>query len=151
VKLAWFKIYRPAEFYAALLQKYDDEIRLNLDMLRSDRQSMIKRIYQLVGSPPGERGKLEALRLILELKSRGINLLPISVFSSEAVNYKVEGGKIRPPLHAVKECGVISAQKIKEAVDKFGCKTPDEILQKVEVSDAAIEALREAGAFDEIP
>ena len=148
VKLAWFKIYRPAEFYAAILTKRTDEMELNTIM--KGKEAIRQRIEALraAETSPRENNIRDMLRIILELMSRGIEVLSPDIVRSTAETCTVEDGKIRLPLAAVRGVGGIAAQKIKEAAENFGCQSPDEIQQKSGVSVAVIERLKEAGAFN---
>lgn len=139
VKLAWFKLYYPAEFYAAALSEFIYDIEL--DTIMNGREEVKQRIDTLRENEDKtiwKENALEAHRLISELMSRGIELLPVDVSKSDAVLFTVENGKIRIPIAAVKGCGRSAALKIKEAVDS-GCASVDEIQKKSGVSSKIIE------------
>lgn len=152
VKLAWFKIYHPAEFYASTLTKHTDN--LELEVIMNGKEAVKQRVKFLSETAKGndkkgskEQKTLEALQLVLELMTRGVEVLPVDVSKSGAVTYAVENGKIRLPLNAVSGCGENVAVKIKETVDKGGCLSIDEIQQESGANSTVIEKLKEAGAF----
>lgn len=152
VKLAWFKIHHPAEFYAATLTKHTKN--LELETILKGREAVKQRIKMLSETVKGneskgtkEKGTLEALQIVMELMSRGIEVLPVDVSKSGAVTYAVEDGKIRLPLSSVSGCGENVAVKIREVVDKGDCISIDEIQQESGANSTVIEKLKEAGAF----
>ena len=116
VKLCWFKINRPSEFYAATLTKHTEN--LELDVVLQGKDAVQKRMRELQAIPKPqakEKGMLEALQLVHEMMCRGIKALPIDAKLSEAVTYRVEEGGLRLPFLAVSGCGENAAYKIGRA------------------------------------
>lgn len=152
VKLAWFKIYRPVEFYAAVLTTLSAKIEPALTKPKN-RKAVIQEIIMfrehdgIYGLNMEEKNTLETLRIVLELMSRGIEILPVDIMKSDAVAYTIEDGNIRLPLYAVSDCEINDALKIKEAVESGSCTNIDEIQQKSGVSKWVIDRLQSAGAF----
>ena len=152
VKLCWFKIYHPCEFYAATLTKHTEN--LELDTVLKGKSAVKQRITQLAAIPkigPKEKGILDALQLVYEMMLRGIDVLPVDAKLSGAVTYKVEDGKLRLPFLAVAGCGENAAYKLKEAIDSGNCGCIEEIQQESGVNSSVIEKLCEMGVFKGIP
>lgn len=150
VRLAWFKLYFPSEFYAVVLE--NRTIDLPLDTIMRGKSAVDRKISTLRKKPERsgrEEAALMVLPLVSELMSRGIEILPVDILSSEAVAYSVENGNLRLPLYSVRGCGESSVKKIKTAVD-FGCTSVDEIQKRSGVSDMVIEKLEQAGVFKSI-
>lgn len=149
VKLAWFKIYKPAEFYAATLTKHTDN--MELEVILQGKEAVKQRIKAIQSMPtPGakEKGIVEALQLVYEMMMRGIEVLPVDAKLSNAVTYKVEDGKLRMPFMAVSGCGENAAIKLKEAIDSGDCISIDEIQQTSGVNSTVIEKLKAMGVFN---
>lgn len=148
VKLAWFKIHRPAEFYAATLIKHTENIEYETVIKGKDAvKQRIADIKAIVKPSAKEEGKLAALQLILELMCRSIELLPVDARKSKATAYAVENGNIRLPLNVVSGCGENAAVKLKEAIDSDEDLSIDEIQQISGVNGSVIEKLKEMGVF----
>lgn len=148
VKLAWFKIYHPAEFYAATLIKHTDN--LEVETILKGKSAIKQRIADLKALPKPtakDVGKIEALQLALELTCRGIELLPVDARKSKATAYSVEDGKIRLPLVIVQGCGESAAVRLKEAIESDDDLSIDEIQQISGVNSSVIEKLKEMGVF----
>ena len=148
IKLCWFKIYHPAEFYAATLIKHTDNIEL--DTVLKGKAAVKQRLNDLKAiqkKSAKEEVKIDALQLILELMCRGIQLLPVDARKSKATAYSVEDGNIRLPLNVVPGCGENAAIKLKEAIDSDEDLSIDEIQQISGVNGSVIDKLKEMGVF----
>lgn len=150
VRLAWFKLHYPSEFYAAVLE--NRTIDLPLDTIMRGKSAVDRKIATLRKNPERsgrEEAALMVLPLVSELMSRGIEILPVDILRSDAITYLIENGNLRPPLYAVQGCGEDSVKKIKAAVD-LDRTSVSEIQQKSSVSETVIEKLGQAGVFDSI-
>ena len=148
VKLAWFKIYHPAEFYAATLIKHTEN--MEIETVLKGKTAVKQRITDLKALPKPtakEEVKVEALQLVLELMCRGIQLLPVDARKSEATAYVVEDRNIRMPLIVVPGCGESAAVKLKDAILSDDDLSIDEIQQISGVNGSVIEKLKEMGVF----
>ena len=152
VKLCWFKINRPSEFYAATLTKHTEN--LELDVVLQGKDAVQKRMRELQAIPKPqakEKGMLEALQLVHEMMCRGIKALPIDAKLSEAVTYRVEEGGLRLPFLAVSGCGENAAYKLKDAINSGKCNCIDEIQQESGVNSSVLDKLKEYDVFRGIP
>ncbi len=152
VKLCWFKIYKPCEFYAATLTKHTENI--DMEVVLKGKAAVKQRLKELQSMQnPGqkEKGTLEALQLINEMMCRGIDVLPVDAKLSEAVTYRIEDGKLRLPFLAVAGCGETAAYKLKEAINTGECQCIDDIQQISGVNSSVIDKLKEMGVFKGIP
>ncbi len=148
VKLAWFKIYKPAEFYAATLTKHTEN--LELSTVLQGKSAVKQRIDALKASQnktAKDEGILDALLLVYEMMLRGIKALPVDAKKSRAVTYAVEDGNLRMPFMAVAGCGENAAIKLKEVIDAGNCISIDEIQSESGVNKTVIEKLKEMGVF----
>lgn len=139
VRLVWFKLYYPAEFYAAALSEFIYDIELGTIM--NGKEAVRQRIDTLrekKDKTMREQRILDMLPLISELMFRGVELLPVDVSKSDAVLFTAENGKIRIPIAAVNGCGQFAALKIKETFDG-GCASVDEIQKKSGIDIEIIE------------
>lgn len=148
VKLAWFKIYRPAEFYAATLIKHTGNY--DYETVVGGKDVIKHRINEIKAMPKPtakDEANADALQLILEMMLRGIDVLPVDARKSAAATYTVENGKLRLPFNAIAGCGENAAVKLKEAIDSDDNLSIDEIQQISGVNSTVIEKLKEMNAF----
>ena len=59
-----------------------------------------------------EKGLLTALELSFEMYKRGIKLLNVDLYKSEAVKFTIEEDSLRPPLNALEGVGENAAKSI---------------------------------------
>lgn len=152
VKLCWFKIYHPSEFYAATLTKHTENLEMDTVLKgKAAVKQRIKELQSMQNIGVKEKGTLDALQLIHEMMCRGIGVLPIDAKLSGAVTYHVEDGNLRLPFLAVAGCGENAAYKLKEAFDSGKCGCIDEIQQESGVNSTVMDKLKEYGVFKGIP
>ena len=96
VKLGWFKVNRPSEFYAAILTKHTENIEIKTVM--GGKSAVKSRIQQIQSNPDAsakEQSMVEAYLLIYEMMNRGIHFLPVHYLKSDATKYVIENGDLR--------------------------------------------------------
>lgn len=148
VKLAWFKIHRPCEFYAATLIKHTENMELETVMMGKSAVKTRLDVLKSIQKPgPKEKGIYDALLLVYEMMLRGIEVLPVDAKLSEAADYVVEDGKIRFPFNAVSGCGESAAFKLKEAVNNESNTCIDELQDESGVNSSVIEKMKAMGVF----
>lgn len=150
VRIAYFKVYYPLEFYTAYLnRKYSefkfldmrgeiDELKINLSKLELDSTK----------SNDAKKKEKIMYEILIEMNSRGIKLLPIDIYKSEAKEFKIEDGKIRIPLIAMDKLGDVVAHTIVEERNKEEFSSIEDLIKRSKMSKTVLEKLREFGCID---
>ena len=83
------------------------------------------------------------LELVNEMYERGYEFLPIDLYKSDAKNFKIEDGKIRPPFSSIAGLGGVAAENIREAVKQENGKfmSIDDFQLKSKIGKSVIEML----------
>lgn len=152
VKLGWFKVYRPAEFYAATLTKHTEN--LEVACVLSGKEAVKRRIQAISQNPEAsakEKSTHEALLLVYEMMSRGLKFLPPHYKESDAVRYGIEEGGLRLPFLSVEGCGESAAKKLKEVLDKGDYICIDDIRSKAGINNSVMERLNAMKVFEGLP
>lgn len=79
---------------------------------------------------------------------RGIKFLPIDLYKSDSVKFKVTEEGIRPPLNSIPGLGTVAAQGIQEARKDGEFMSIDDLKIRSKVGKAVIEILTNAGCLN---
>ena len=119
------------------------------------KNAIRERINELraLGNAAGvkEKSILDNLNIFNEMISRGIEVLPIDIRYSDSKKFKVENGAMRLPIGVLSGVGEKAAADLKQAVDKGGFLSVDDLQMESGVTKAVIEALRNVGALEFLP
>ena len=150
VKLGWFKIYHPSEFYAAVLTKHTENIEI--DTVLEGKYAVKAKMQQIkaknTDASQKELDTLEAYYLVYEMLNRGINFLPVHYLKSDATKYNIEDGNLRLPLMAVDGCGESAAQSLKETINSNNYLSVEDIQVESGINKSVMQALEEMNVFE---
>ncbi len=153
LRLGWYKVHRPVEFYCAYFTVRPDDIEV--DTLLKGKEAVIKRIndIKLMGNAAGvkEKGVLDNLLIFNEMLSRGIEILPIDLRKSHSRKFFVENGNMRLPIGILPGVGEKAAADIQRAVDEGNYLSVDDLQIESGVSKSVIESLKSVGAMSFLP
>ncbi len=153
LRLAWYKVHRPVEFYCAYFTVRADDIEV--DTLLKGKEAVIKRIndIKLLGNAASvkDKGVLDNLLIFNEMLCRGIEILPIDLRKSHSRKFLVEDGKMRLPIGVLPGVGEKAAADIQKAVDEGNFLSVDDLQIESGVSKSVIESLKSVGALSFLP
>ncbi|MBQ6601675.1 MAG: PolC-type DNA polymerase III [Clostridia bacterium] len=154
LRLGWYKIYYPLEYYAAFMTVRGGDLEA-VTVLKG-RDAVKRRMAEIKmkgnDAQPKELNMYPTLQVVNEMMARGVEFLPIDIYKSDALSYKIEDGKIRMPFGALSGVGdnaAIALAKAREGTSEF--VSIDDFAQKASASSSVIEALRQVGAFGSLP
>ncbi len=149
IRLMWYKIYYPVEFYGAYFTAAPDGFDGELVMggkqfVRDTLTDMTKRRNELSAK---EADVLDALMLVNEYYQRGYDFLPVDVHKSHATKFVPENGKIRLPFISLPGLGISAAESIMNTMADGSVFSVDELQSKAKVSKSVLELLEKNGAL----
>ena len=153
-RIAYFKVHYPEAFYATYFTvKADDfdiaTILKGEDAIRSKIQELESKGNNLTAK---EKGLITVLEVSLEMVCRGINILPVDLYKSDAMKFKLTGqDSILPPLNALQGIGINAAKNIVLAREENPFISVEDLKNRAKVSKSVIDILRENGALEGIP
>ncbi len=153
IKLGWYKIYKPLEFYCAYFTARPEDV--DVPTILKGRNA-VKAEIEAIRAKGKEAGKkeldvCEILQVFNEIMARGIEILPIDLKKSHAVNYVPENGKIRLPFGSLPGVGEKAAWQIYNAAQKGDFISKEEFQVEAGVSKTVMAALSDLGALGELP
>lgn len=153
VRLAWFKVYRPMEFYAVYFSSRGDDFDANTAIrgIAAVKQKISMLMAKGMEATQKESDQLETLQVTYEMLLRGIELLPVDIYRSDATLYRLEDGKLRLPFTALKGLGISAANALAEAGKKGPYLSVDDLGARAGVGKGVLDLLREHGSLQDLP
>ena len=150
IRLGWYKIYYPMEFYAAFFTVapagFDAEI---VSGGYSGVNAAIKELEAKEHeATQKEKELLSTLYLVREALARGVKFLNVDLMKSDASAFLPEDGKIRMPFNSLSGLGDGAAEKIIHARDNFSIYSVEDLRERSGVSKTVIEVLRRNHVLD---
>ena len=153
LRLGWYKIYRPHEFYATFYTVRGEDFDMEVCCRGRGRVEEEMRAIKAKGNAATAKDKStqSLLEIVREQYARGITFLPLDLYKSQATSFVVEDGKIRPPFTAVKGLGEAVAQGIVKAREEAEFTSEEDFRFRSGASKTHVEQFRELGVLEIIP
>lgn len=152
-RIAWFKVHMPAAYYCAYYSVRADAF----DYFEAigDAETIRRRIAELdkkgKEATSKEKSLITILEVVMEMKLRGIGLLPLSLEHSQADKFTIEGDALRPSFSTVPGLGVEAAKKLAAAREKGEFISIEDLTSRARITKTVVERLREAGCLEGLP
>ncbi len=155
LRLGWYKVHRPKEYYAAYFTVRNDDFDAMLvckgkAAVKNKMQEISTKIQRKEATAK-EESTYATLQIVNEMLARGIEVLPIDIYKSDARKFLVEDGKIRLPFAALSGVGESAAASLAEAKNEGEFTSIEDFQQRARVSKSVIDLLKEIGAFSDLP
>ncbi len=156
LRVAWFKVYKPEEYYCAFFSIRGDEF--DADTMCRGQAKVVENRKELARAKQDDRNnpklksKYYLTELVEEMYARDIEFVPISIMESDAVYFKkVDDKKILPPLNAISSISDAIANSIVKAREDGPFANKEDIMTRAGVGQSTIKRLTEYGLLDDLP
>ena len=153
IRVAWYKVYKPLEFYCAYFTARPEDV--DVPTLMGGRPAVQK--YLRAIKAKGKEATIkeldvyENMLIFNEMMARGIEVLPIDINKSRAMKFLPEDGKMRLPFGALGGVGEKAAYSIFEAAQKGNFVSKEDFQVEAGVSKTIIQNLADLGAMNDMP
>ena len=151
LRIAWFKLYSPALFYAGWFTKRADayDVETFLKGPNFIRQQ-IDRLSKMPSKTAKDDSLITSLEVALEMTCRGMKFLPIDIDKSDAVIFKIEGNDLRLPFVALDGLGEAAAMSVNIAKAERPFTSKDDVKKRTKINDTLFKKLDMLGAFNSL-
>ncbi len=153
IKLAWFKLHMPLEFYATYFTVRGTDFDATTAVL--GREAVHDKIVALreMGNERSakETATLDTLYIINEMLVRGFEFLPLDLYKSHANKFLIEDGKIRIPFSSIPGIGEAAANNLYKAAQERNFISIEEFQINSGASKSVIELFEKMGTFGDLP
>ena len=155
MRLAWYKVYKPTEYYATYMTVRGEDLDTVAIM---EGRAAVKQLMNSItakghDATAKEENMFVAMQVVNEMMARGVEFLPIDLYKSHATIYKIEDGKIRLPFMSMSGTGESAAVALMKARDdgEGEYMSRDDLQQRSGVSKSVMETLDACGALEGLP
>ena len=156
VRVGYFKIYHPLEFYATFFSVRCDQYDIHA-MIKGE-QAIINRLDELKLKSrskteklsPKETEQIKTLSMALEMVQRGYKFENIDINRSDATNFVVdaENKALIPPFITIDGLGANNAKTVIEAREERPFYSKDDLQRRTKLTSTNIEDLSKMGVLD---
>lgn len=152
-RIAWFKVHQPLAYYAAYFtiraKAFDSEVMIFGDEKVKNKMKEI----DMMGNDATQKDKdmYDDLEIVHEMYERGFEFLPIDLYKSHSTKFKIEEGKIRPPVNSIPGLGTVAAEGIEDAKKDGIFMSIDDLRIRAKIGASVIDLLRAFGCLKGMP
>ena len=150
-RIAWFKVHYPLAYYATFFSiratEFDSECMIyGKEKVKTKMKELEEQGNNISAK---DKSMYTILELVLEMYERGFEFLPIDLYKSHSTKFRIEDGKIRPPLSSIAGLGEVAAEGIYQAAQKEGkFMCIDDLQIKAKIGKSMVDLLGKFGCLD---
>lgn len=149
-RLAYCKVYYPEAFYATYFTTKAEDFDADLIVKGYDFiKNKIKEIEELGNSATAkEKNTLTVLEVALEMYARGIKILPVDIYKSDAKKFIVHSEKtLLPPMISLQGMGENASLNIQKERKNGEFISKEDLRKRTKISKTVIEVLSNHGSL----
>lgn len=153
VRIAYYKVYYPLEYYTAYCTVRADEF--DADLICNGIEKIRSKINELknLGTALTQKDKslMTILEIVIEAYCRGIKFHKVDLNKSHHNDFKIENGMILPPIKSLQGVGSMAAKNLYEARQDNDFISLQDLKSRAKVSKTVIETLKAHGCIENLP
>lgn len=152
-RIAFFKVHNPEAFYATYFTMKAEDF--DADLITKGEEVVRNKIIELENMGNNmtakEKNLLTVLEVALEMFCRGIELLTVDLYKSDADKFIIMEKKLLPPLKSLQGVGQNAARSIALEREKGEFLSIEDLRIRTKVTKTVIETLINHGCIQELP
>ncbi len=150
-RIAYYKVYYPAEFYAAYLTAKVSNF--NAEVMLGGPKAIAGKLNELSISDTSKKDDddIAVLEIGRELYARGVEMMPPRLGISDSLKFGVYEGKVIMPFVALNGIGEGAAKSFVSAYNDRPYATVEDVSDRGRINKAALEELRKYGVLEGLP
>lgn len=153
VRIAYYKVYYPLEYYTAYCtvraDEFDADLICNGTELINEKLNHLKSLGNNLTQK--DKGLLTILEIALEAYARGIKFYKVDLYRSHYNDFKIENGGILPPIKSLQGVGSTAAKNLYDAGNFCEFISLQDLKNRAKVSKTVIETLQSHGCIKNLP
>lgn len=154
LRIAWYKVYRPAAYYCAYYTVRAD--CFDAVILGGSLESIRAKYHEMEENSKETSAKdkelMVIMELVIEMLCRGIRLVPVDIEKSDATRFQLlSDTEILMPFNAMPGMGESAAQSIVEARNESPFISVEDFTKRTKVSQTICDMMKDAGCFSGLP
>lgn len=152
LRLGWYKVYKPTEYYAAYFTVRSED--LDGPLIMKGKHAVKMYMEQIINkgkeATAKEISSYSTLQIVNEMMSRGIEVLPVDIYKSDSYKFTIENGKIRLPFSTIPGIGK-SANNFISARAEGAYLSIEDFQNRTKISKTIVELLKDSGVLKDLP
>lgn len=155
LRLGWYKVHKPVEYYAAYFtvrsENLDGALAMRGRTAVLERMKNIKQKQSVHEATAKDNDEFATLQIVNEMMARKIEFLPVDIYKSEAARFVIEDGKIRLPFSSLAGVGGAAADSLASMGKTSTYLSIEDLQIKTKITKSVIETLKESGVLKDLP
>lgn len=156
-RIAYFKVHHPEAFYAVYYTVRADAF--DVAVASGDAAALLRAIRELeknaqfkdAAERKRDKELITILEVVYEMNLRGIRLLPVDIYRSDATHFLIEPEGIRPPFNAIAGVGDTAAISMAQKRGTEPFLSVEDFQARTGANSGVIAAMERCGCFDGLP
>ncbi len=154
VRIAYIKVHHPPHFYADYFNRADDGFEYEYLLLNTDTAR--KKLREIKMTKEQDRKKkdetrMEVLEVLFEMRERGVEFSPVSLYESNPVRFTVQDGRVLPPLTVIPQLGKVAAEQLACEREKGKFSSVEDLIKRTKLNKNVIEFMKDKGIVKGLP
>jgi DNA polymerase-3 subunit alpha (Gram-positive type) len=154
-RVAWFKVYRPLEYYAAYFG-----IRaaaFDYELMCLGKENLLKNMREIKAAIDNHTAKAKDettymnMKSVLEMYARGYEFMPIDIFRAKAHAFQVIDGKVMPSFDSIQGLGEKASDLMFEGCKAGAFTSKENFKERTKAPQSAIDTMARLGLLGDIP